>query len=331
MQTPKIDITATKVLHQWKSDSPLIACRIAPNGQQAATTSEDSNVTLWKVTTGDKTTLKGHESWPHALAYSPDGSTLVTGGCDGKLIWWSAGDSEPKAIRTVDAHPGWIRAVDISTDGKLLLSTGNDRALRIWDMNTGNKLHEWSNAHDRHIYSAFFLGDSKGFVSGDLLGKIHLWNLDVAEKLRTLEATPLYSENKGQKAEFGGVRCMAFSPQRGELLAGGTHKASNPFGAVHEPLVLRLNWEDGAVKKPHACEGIPGGMIWRVQWLSDGTALGVSGGSSGGFLLFFQDSQEKEIHRFKLPSLARDMDLHPSGLIATAHYDRHLRIVSISA
>jgi hypothetical protein len=73
-------------------------------------------------------------------------------------------------------------------------------------------------------------------------------------------------------------------------------------------------------------------MIWRVQWLPDGTAVGVSGGSTGGLLLFFNDALEKEIHRFKLPSLARDMDLHAtSGLIATAHFDRHLRFTSIAA
>jgi hypothetical protein len=169
-------------------------------------------------------------------------------------------------------------------------------------------------------------------MTGDLFGKIHVWNLDTFQRDRVIEATPLYSENKGQRAEFGGVRTLAYHAARNELIAGGTHKASNPFGAVHEPLILRIGWDDGSLKKSHVCEGIPGGMIWRVQWLPDGTAVGVSGGSTGGLLLFFNDALEKEIHRFKLPSLARDMDLHAtSGLIATAHFDRHLRFTSIAA
>ena len=120
---------------------------------------------------------------------------------------------------------------------------------------------------------------------------------------------------------------MAYHAERKELIAGGTHKATNPFGAVHEPLILRFGWDDGVLRKSHACEGIPGGLVWRVQWLKDGTAVGVSGGSTGGLLLFFNDSQEKEIHRFKLPSLARDMDIHlESNMVATAHFDSHLRI-----
>jgi hypothetical protein len=125
---------------------------------------------------------------------------------------------------------------------------------------------------------------------------------------------------------------MALNIERGELIAGGTHKATNPFGAVHEPLVLRINWADGVLKKSHSCEGIPGGLVWRVQWLKDGTAVGVSGGSTGGILLFFHDALEKEMHRFKLPTLARDMDIHlESNLVATAHYDNHLRISGMFA
>ena len=61
-------------------------------------------------------------------------------------------------------------------------------------------------------------------------------------------------------------------------------------------------------------------------------AVGVSGGSTGGILLFFNDTQEKEIHRFKLPSLARDMDIHlANNLVATAHYDNHLRVSGMFA
>ena len=73
-------------------------------------------------------------------------------------------------------------------------------------------------------------------------------------------------------------------------------------------------------------------MVFRVQWLQDGTAVAVSGGSTGGILLFFNDTQEKEIHRFKLPSLARDMDIHlASNFVATAHFENHLRISAMFA
>ena len=326
-----IDVTKTHVAYQWKHDRPLIACRMAPDGLQAASSSEDSSLQLWTVPSGEKKILTGHESWVHALCYSGDGQQLVSGGCDGKIIWWSMRGDSPSILRKIDAHVGWIRGVAISSDNTTLASVGNDKVVRLWSMATGEKICELS-GHDRHIYSVLFHPDGTQLVTGDLLGKIHIWNLGDRKLERSIDATPLYAENKGQAAEFGGVRAIALNVQRSELIAGGTHKATNPFGAVHEPLVLRLNWSDGVLKKSHACDGITGGLVWRVQWLTDGTVVGVSGGSTGGILLFFNDTQEKEFHRFKLPSLARDMDIHlESNLMATAHYDNHLRISGMFA
>jgi hypothetical protein len=330
MNTP-VDITKTHVVHQWKYDAPLIACRFAPDGLQVAASSEDNTVQLWKVPGGEKQVLKGHDSWVHALCYTQDGQQLVSGGCDGRLIWWSAKAETPAEIRRIDAHAGWIRAIAISPDGNTLVSVGNDRLLKLWSVATGELLGQME-GHERHIYSVLFHPDGSKLISGDLLGKIHVWNLAERKLERTIDATPLYEPNKGQAAEYGGVRTLALSLSRGELIAGGTHKATNPFGAVHEPLLLRFGWEDGVLRKTHVCDGVPGGMLWRAQWLEDGTAIGVSGGSTGGILLFFNDTQEKDIHRTMLPSLARDMDVHlGSNSVATIHYDTHLRVSILNA
>ena len=60
--------------------------------------------------------------------------------------------------------------------------------------------------------------------------------------------------------------------------------------------------------------------------------MGVTGGGSGGFLLFWKPDADKDYHRFQLPNLARDMDVHPDGLqVATAHYDRNVRITRLAA
>jgi hypothetical protein len=327
----ELDIQKTRVAHQWKNDSPLIACRISPTATQCVSTAQDFSLQRWTIPSGERAILKGHESWVHALTYSADGATLISGGCDGRLIWWPVLEGEPKPIRSIDAHAGWIRAVERSIDGKTLVSVGNDQVIRLWNIESGEKITEWP-AHERHIYSAAFHPDGVHLATGDLLGKICVWNLTDRSLVRTVDGSPLYSPNKGQAAEFGGIRTMAINGSGTELIAGGTHKGSNPFGAVHEPLLLRFAWNEGALLKSHVSDGIPGGLLYRSCYLPGDIAVAVSGGSSGGILLFYGKEQEKEVHRFALPNLARDLDAHvASGLVATAHFDTHLRISAMFA
>jgi hypothetical protein len=60
--------------------------------------------------------------------------------------------------------------------------------------------------------------------------------------------------------------------------------------------------------------------------------MAASGGTSGGFLLFWKPDKDKDYFRFGLPALARDVDLHPDGIrVATAHYDRNVRIIKLAA
>jgi WD40 repeat protein len=327
----ELDIQKTRILHQWKHDSPLLACRISPTATQCVSTAQDFSLQRWGISTGDRTILKAHDSWVHALTYSADGSVLVSGGCDGRLVWWPISEAEPKPIRVVEAHAGWIRAVERSSDSKTLVSVGNDRIIRLWNIETGEKLAEWP-AHERHIYSAAFHPDGVHLATGDLLGKVCIWKLADHSLVRTLDASPLYSPNQGQAAEFGGIRTMAINASGTELITAGTHKGSNPFGAVHEPLLLRFSWTEGTLLKTHVSDGIPGGLLFRACCLQGDTVVAVSGGSSGGILLFYGNQQDKELHRFALPNLARDLDANvANGLIATAHFDHHLRISAMFA
>ena len=132
----------------------------------------------------------------------------------------------------------------------------------------------------------------------------------------------------------GNVLGAAISPDGKWLAAGGLYKATNPLGAVHEPIVCLF---DLASDKPEPvrqqiADGITQGIIWSLRWLSDGTLMGVTGGGTGGLLLFWKPDADKDFHRFQLPSLARDMDLHPDGVqVITAHHDRHVRLIKLAA
>jgi WD40 repeat protein len=325
------------VVSQWAHDRPLNACRFDPMGRYVFCGSEDSLVERFNLADGVRTNFSGgHLSWVQAIAHSKDGGQTMSAGCDGKITWWDSSAAESKPIRTIDAHKGWIRTLDVSPDGSLLASGGNDNVVRLWNVADGSLVRE-INGHTRHIYNLTFHPAGQFLFSGDLIGTLKQWEVATGTETRSFDAAPLHSYNDGQQVDFGGVRAIAVSPDAKWLVAGGLHKATNPLGAVHEPLVLLFDMQNQTEegRKPVRqliTEGIPGGVVWRLKWLSDGSIMGLSGGSTGGLLLFWKPDTEKDFHRLMLPSLARDMDLHPDGLqVATAHYDRHLRVSRLAA
>ena len=72
-----------------------------------------------------------------AMALSPDGRTLVTGGHDGTLKFW---DMATGTLRLAfKAHGGTVRHLEYSHDGRLLLTGSSDRRPKIFDAATGQE------------------------------------------------------------------------------------------------------------------------------------------------------------------------------------------------
>jgi WD40 repeat protein len=327
-----LDPKQAHVVSQWAHDRPLNACRFDPLGRFVFCGSEDAVVERFRLGDGQRTILSGgHNTWVQAIAHARDGALAITGGCDGKLTWWETAVEAPTPIRTIDAHRGWIRSLDVSPDGALIASAGNDQCVRLWKVADASLVHELS-GHAHHVYSVTFHPSGQFLLSGDLGGEMKQWDVMDAKPVRSFDTKALHSYNDGQQVDFGGIRAIAPDPKGKWLAAGGLYKASNPLGAVHEPLVLLFDWETQKVERQLIAEGITQGVVWRLAWLGDGSLMGVSGGGTGGFLLFWRPDAEKDYHRFQLPNLARDMDLHPDGVqVATAHHDRHVRITRLAA
>lgn len=324
-----LDPKQTHVLHQWKNESPLIACRFHPSGKYVFTSAEDMSVQRWEYATGKKVKFEGHDSWVRDVAFLNGGETVITVASDDKMIFWQAMAEKPTSIKTIEAHKGWIRTVAVSPDGKTIATGGNDNLVKLWNAD-GSLVHEL-HGHDSNIYSTFFHPGGEFLLSGDLSGKVKQWNLADGKEVREFDAKELHTYSKGQRVHYGGIRSIALSPDGKYLACAGLHKATNPLGAVNEPIVLLYEWEGQKKVKTHVTDGVRG-VAWRTLFLPDGTLVAASGGSGGGYLIFWKTDQDKAFHKFKLPDTARQLDLHPDGLhLATVHYDRHVRISRMTA
>lgn len=75
---------------------------------------------------------QGHSSDMTSLAYSGDGTSIVTGGTDGKLKLWNVGNGF--CIVTFSEHSGPVTAVEFSQNKKVLVSASADGTVRAFDI-----------------------------------------------------------------------------------------------------------------------------------------------------------------------------------------------------
>jgi WD40 repeat protein len=322
----KTDPAATRETTSFKHASPLVSCRFDPRGRFVFAGAQDNTVQRWDLATGKATSLAAHESWVRAIGFDRAGETLLTGGYDGRLLWWPLAVDAPAPSRTIEAHQGWVRAVAVSPDGTLAATGGNDRLVKLWRVADGSLVRQCA-GHAKHVYSVAFHPAGQFLVSGDLEGVVKQWDVSTGSEVRTFPAAALHSYNRGQSVDYGGVRSMAFTADGKSLACAGLHEGSNPLGAVNEPLVLTFDWESAKQKQAHVTKEKLKGVAWRVVYHPDGFLIAQSGGSGGGFLIFYKPEEAQQFFHFKLPNTARDMDLHADGLrVATAHFDGTLRV-----
>lgn len=72
-----------------------------------------------------------HPDHPLALAVSPDGSRILSGGADGVLRQWDA--KTGKQIASIAKPDGMVTNIGISANGKTILATFHDGAIRVYD------------------------------------------------------------------------------------------------------------------------------------------------------------------------------------------------------
>jgi WD40 repeat protein len=327
----------THITRELKHGKPLVSCRFDPTGRYVFAGAEDDSIQRWDLKTEPAdvkpVAFAAHDGWVFALAVSHDGKILLSGGTDGKLIWWRADDEAkaPKLLRIVAAHHGWIRSVAISPDHKQVATCGNDRKVRLWSLVDGKPVLDLP-GHSKPVYRVLYTPDGKHLISADLMGLIIQWDVRTGKEARRLDASKLHLYEAGQGVDYGGVRDLSLSRDGIYLACSGLINASNPLGAVSNPAVLVIDWKTGPMKTlQHPKEDVKG-VAWGVRFHPDGFIVAASGGTSGGFLWFLRPDQENEFFKLRMPNNARDLDVHPDGTqLATAHHDGVVRVSAMRA
>jgi len=183
----------------------------SPDGKALAG-ADGKGIRLWDIQTAAlRRVLSVAEHWPSKVAFSPNGSTLASGGegsGQGEVVLWNARKAEPTKRLVVPEAA--VNAVAFSLDGAHLASASGDK-IRLWRVETGELLQTWTGDAGLAASVAFSpdggtLASGSGEVSYG--GEVTLWDVRTGKMKRRL---------KGHKEP---VHSVCFSPI-GNLLASG--------------------------------------------------------------------------------------------------------------
>lgn len=145
----------------------------------------------------------GHGDGIAALAISPDGKRVLTGGRDASAIVWDP-QSGLQRLR-LDGHTAEVRAVAFAPDGRWAVTGGRDKAVYVWDVTTGARIRALG-GHRRALRFVGFTADGQRLVTADRGGLVQVFDPQ--------EWTVVRRESVNGTA-------MALHPEASELLIAG--------------------------------------------------------------------------------------------------------------
>ena len=74
-----------------------------------------------------------------SVAFSPDGTRIVSGSYDKTLRLWDAKSGEPIGA-PLKGHESRVMSVAFSPDGTRIVSGSYDKTLRLWDAKSGEPI-----------------------------------------------------------------------------------------------------------------------------------------------------------------------------------------------
>ena len=172
-------------------------------------------VRIWNPVTGKAITeLAGHRDSIKHVAFSPDGTRLVTGGNNyydkfgaGRL--WDA--TTGRAIGVLEGQQGHVNSIAFSPDGKLLVTASSNHKAWVWDVKTGTPIAELE-GHRASVDGVAFSPDGNRIATASSDGTARLWDAATGATIASL----------GTYTKEAQVTSVAFSPDGNRVATGSS-------------------------------------------------------------------------------------------------------------
>lgn len=150
---------------------------------------------------------RGHSDEVNSLAWSPDGTRIVSGSGDGTAQVWDVRTGETLVIYR--GHTANVEAVAWSPDGSLIASGGSDKTVQVWHATNGEPLLTYR-GHTAWIRRGLAWSlDGSQLASGAWDRTVQVWEAHSGERRLTYEG------------HAGIVYAVAWSPDGKYLASAG--------------------------------------------------------------------------------------------------------------
>jgi WD40 repeat protein len=186
----------------------LTSIAASPDGSRLAVADGTGTIHLLQVSSGQVLRrLSGHRHLVYALAWTPDGTGLLSAGLDRQIRLWRADDG---AVTWVLPEPpaaeGWLGGA-ISRDGSLAALASDTGAVLLLRAADGAVLGTLP-GHGSRVWSVVFSPDARLLASSSDDGTLRLWD---PARLRPIDTL---------RVGHGGVMGLQFSPDGARIASG---------------------------------------------------------------------------------------------------------------
>lgn len=243
-----------------QSFGSILSIALSPDGTLLAAGDDSGEIRVWQVAQTRSQhqfdshlgqpilTCRGHDNSVRAVAFSPDGNTLVSCSSDQTIRLWDIASGHP--LHALTGHVNSVYAIAVSEladrdAGRqvVIVSAGDDGTIRLWDLETGECWQEFQ-SHTAAARSVAWHPRDPLIASGGDDGTVRIWHIRTGACLQEM----------GDRE--GPIRVVAWHPDGTVVASAGDDRIVQVWQAETGQLLQGLHGHTEAILSvAFSCDG----------------------------------------------------------------------------